>query len=324
MSNVATTYWQAGLQSALGTPVAATRKIYEIAKIPTENRVKEHIEQSRQNFVQFFEAEETHAIVDKFQFKGQLNYADLAWWAESFLEGGVSPSGAGPYTRVFDGMGTTDDLKAVTFEAADNVGAFRIPDALVNKWKIEGKGGEKPTMVNMTLDLLASKVTAGHTMTAALSDRDLRGTYAPFKHVQFYMNDAAGSIGTTEIATLMEFSIEGDNKQAPLFFGGDSGYYLANRRENRHIGFMVTLLFDSTTYAEYSGKYQANTGRYCSLKFTGPSSLSLVWNFYTKFETYEWPEDGPTRKVSLMGKSIYDATLGYDWQATLINSVASI
>ncbi|MCL4867753.1 MAG: hypothetical protein KJ063_02195 [Anaerolineae bacterium] len=324
MSNVATTFWQAGLQAAIGTPVAATRKIYEAGPIPAEKRVKELILQSRTSFAKNYDAAETHVQVDKFQIKGVLNYSDLAWWGETFLKGGVTPTGAGPYTRVYNGMATSDDLKPVTFEVADNVGAFRISDGLVSKWKIQGKGGSKPTLVEMSLDWLASRVTPGHTMTPALTDRDLRGTYAAFKQVQFYLDDAAGGIGTTEIGTLMEFSIEGDNGQAPLYFGGDAGHYGAARRGERDVVFMVTLLFDATTYSEFSGKYQVNANRFGQLKFTGPSPLALTWNFCTKFETYEWPEDGPTRKVSLMGHSIYDPTLGYDWQATLINDVAAI
>ena len=39
---------------------------------------------------------------------------------------------------------------------------------------------------------------------------------------------------------------------------------------------------------------------------------------------FEPKASGPTRRVILMGQTAYNATLGYDWQMTLINDLASI
>jgi hypothetical protein len=325
MSNVALTYWQGGLETTPGTPVAATKKLYEIGPIPEEEREKEYIKQSRQNFLANFDVVETNALVKWKMKMPTLSYDDIAWWNEMALKGGVSPTGSGPYTRVYNGTAASNDLKAATLEVSDGVGAFQIPYALVNKWEFKGKGGNKGAgVISADFDLIAQKVTPGHTMTGALSDRDIRATYAPFVETAFYLNDTAGAIGTTEIGTLMEFSIKADNKYETIFFGNDSGYYAAHRRDERFVEFMVKLLFDSTSYSEFQNKFRANSGRFCQLKMTKSANYSFTWNFYTKWDKFEWPQDGPTRAVSLVGRSVYDATLGYDWQATLVNQVAAV
>lgn len=324
MSHNALTYWQGGLESTAGTPVAATRRLYEIGELPEEKRNKEYVPQSRQNFIENYEVLETHAMTEFTLEAPALSYNDLAWWAELFLKGGVSPTGVGPYVRVYNGAGTSDDLKTATLEVSDGVGAFQLPYVLGKDLEIKGKNGSKPGPVSAKYGLVAQKVTAGHTMTPALSERDLTGTYMVAQHAQFYLNDTAGAIGTTEIATLMEFSLKLKNGIAPIFFGGDSGYYGGHRRDERHLEIMVKLLFDSATYAEFSTKFQANSARFGTLKIANGANNIAAFNFYTKFDAYAWPEDGPTRQVSLLGRSVYDPTLGYDWQLTLTNQLASI
>lgn len=324
MSHKALAYWQGGLETTAGTPIAATRRLYEIGELPEEMREKEYVPQSRANFVENFDVVETSARTEFTLEAPVLSYKDLAWWAELFLEGGVTPTGAGPYVRVYDGMGTVDDLKTATFEVSDGVGAFQIPYCFGDAFEIKGKNGSKPGPVEAKWDLIGQKVTPGHTMTAALAERDLVGTYMVAQHAQFYMDDAAGGIGGTEIATLMEFSIKMKNNTDPIFFGGDSLAYGAKRREDRYLEVMVKLLFDATSYAEFTNKFKTNAARYCQLKIANGANNIAAWKFCTKFDKFTWPEDGPTRQVSLLGRSVYDPTLAYDWQLSLTNQLASI
>lgn len=325
MTNVATTYWQAGIETTLFTPVAATRRIYELGPVPEEQRAKEYVMQSRNTFVANFDAVETHTLLDFTLEAPALSYNDLAWWLQLCAKGGVTGSGAGPYVWTYNGVGTTDDLKAATFEVADQATAFQIPGARVNGWEWSGKGGNDGAgLVSGKYDLIAQKLTPGHTMTAAISERDLRGTYIPFIQTQFYIDDAAGDVGDTEIGTLMEFSVKCDNKATRLIFGGDSGYAGGVRREERYLEIMVKLLLDSTSYAEFTNKYRTNATRFGRLKWTGAGTDTMGLDFCTKFEKFEWPEDGPTRQVALVGRTLYDPTLGFDWQIALTNSVASI
>lgn len=322
MSNVALTYWQAGLESTPGTPVAATRKIYETGEIPEEEAPKEYVEQARQSFIQNFDAVETHKLLKWKMETPILNYNDVVFWNALALKGGVVPSGAGPYVRTYNGAATSDDLKAATFEVTDGVGTFQIPYTLCDGFEIKGSGGNnKAGVVSAKWDLISQKLTPGHTMTAAIADRDLRGGFIPFAQTAFYLDDAHGDIGTTEIGTLMEFSIKGKNGMTPIFFGNDSGYFGAHTRAERHLEIMLKLKFDSTAYTEFQTNFRSNVGRYGQIKMTN-GTHTWLWNFYTKFETFKFPNDGPTRTVALMGKTIYDADLGYDWQSVLTNGTS--
>ncbi|MBK8990161.1 MAG: hypothetical protein IPM39_29540 [Chloroflexi bacterium] len=324
MSHKALTYWQGGIETTALTPIAATRRLYEIGEVPEEKREKEYVQQARQNFMQNFDVLETSAQTEFTLEAPALSFNDLAWWAELYFKGGVSPTGVGPYVRTYNGASTSDDLKTATLEVADGVGAFQIPGVMGSKLEIKGKNGSKPGPVSAKYDLIGQKVTPGHTMTAALSERDLVGTYMVAQHAQFFLNDSAGSIGTTELATLMEFSVKLDNKVETIFFGGDSLAYGGRRRDERYLEIMVKLLFDATSYSEFTSKFRTNAARYGQLKISNGANNIAAFNFHTKFDTFGWPEDGATRQVSLLGRSVYDATLGYDWQLALTNQLAAI
>lgn len=326
MSNAALTWWQGGFESTPGTPVAATRKLYIKAGIPTESRPKEVIEQSRQNFIEGFDEIETHAFIETipFELKG-APFADLGWWFNMYIKGGVSPTGSGPYVHTFNDVSTSDDLKASTLEASDGVGTFQIPYALGKSFELGGKGGSGPTPMLFKGDLYGQKLTPDHTMTAAISDRDLRGGYMAFKNTQIFIDDAAGGIGGTEVAaSLEEINIKLDNKFELRWSGSADGtYYTAHRRLSRSLEFTAKLRFTSTTYAEFKNKFRTNTGRYIQIKNTGGGNNLFTLNLYTKPRSFEFMEDGATRQVGIMGRSIYDPTLGYGFQVALQNDIAS-
>lgn len=324
MSHKALTYWQGGLEATPGTAVAATRRLYEIGELPEETREKEYVMQSRQNFIQNFDVVETSMITEFTLEAPVLSYSDLAWWAELFFKGSVSPTGSGPYVRVYNGAGATDDLKTATLEVSDGVGAFQIPYVMGAALEISGKNGSSPGPVSAKYDLIGQSVTPGHTMTAALAERDLVGSYMVAQQAQFFLDDAAGSIGGTEIGTLMEFNLKLENNVEPIYFGGDSLAYGGKRRDERYLEIELKLLFDATSYAEFTDKFRSNAGRYGQLKISNGANNIAAFNFHTKFEAFAWPEDGATRQVSLLGHSVYDATLGYDWQLLLTNQIATI
>ena len=327
MSAIAETYWQGGIESTRGTPVAATRKLYARAPIPKEERPKEYVNQARQSYVSSYDVVETHRHVPDIVFDfPAFSFDDAPWWYLLAAKGGVTPTGAGPYTWTFDGMATSDDLDSASLEVADGVGAFRIPFAMCKSWELSGKLGSGPSPLGAKFNLMGQKLEHGHTMTPALSDRDLVGSYMAMKNSQIYIDTAAGSIGSGEIAaSLEEISIKADNKLQARFTGSASGgdYSYVNREE-RFVEFSAILRMNATTYGYFNSVFQANALRYLQFKNTGAGNDLLTFNIATKLETFEFPEDGPTRRVAIMGRSLYDATLGYDWRLTVQNDIASV
>ncbi|MCL4867791.1 MAG: hypothetical protein KJ063_02385 [Anaerolineae bacterium] len=327
MSNTALTYWQAGIEATKGTAVAATRKPYTLGGVPQEKREKVYIDQGRQNFIANFDAVETHVLVDGFELQLPGSpFTDLPFWFQGGIKGGVAASGAGPYLWTFNDAAASDDLASYTLEVNDTVGSFRLPYCMIKSWEMSGKGGSGPTLVDFKMELLAQRLTAGHTMTAAIADRDLRGQYMPFKNSQLFMDTTAGGIGTTEIAaSLEEWNIKVDNGIEPRFTGSASGgYFTTHRRGERYCEFSAVLLFNAATYAEFSTNFQANVGRFIQLKNTGAANNLFTFNLYSKPETFEFQDDGATRRVAIMGRSVYDPTLGYSFQTVVQNDIATL
>ena len=327
MSAISETYWQAGIESTPGTPVAADRIIYALGPVPKESRPKEYVRQSRASYAENFEAVETHRLVESWPMNlPAVSFDDIIWWMQLAARGGVAGVGTDPYTWTFQGAESADDLDTATFEVADDVGAFELNYAMCKNWQITGKGGNNSAgVIQAQFNMMAQKLTPGITMTGALSHRNLDGSYMAFKNTAVYLDDTAGAIGSTELqAALLEFSLKMDNKIVPVFPGNSSGVFATHRRDKRYLELMLVLLFNSDTYTEFQTYFQANDNRYLELVNTGSGDDSFTLRAHTKFETFEFPEDGPTRKVALLGRSIYDPTLGYDWWMQIQNNVASI
>lgn len=321
MSEKARTRWQAAIEATPLTAIAADRMIYALAGIPEEQNNGVYIEQSRGDYEKNFDMVSDAKMVDgwKFELPG-VAYDDWNYWGNLAHYNLSTPTGAGPYVWAWNGAATTA-LGSGTFEAADAVGAFQIPGAYCKSWELSGKPKEP---IKASFDMIGQRLTAGHTMTAALSDRDLRGNYALFQDAALYLDDTAGAIGGTEVAaSLLEFSIKGNNQLEPVFTGNGGGYYSQVDRDDRYLELSFTLLFDAATYAEFSGDFQSEAVRFGRLRVTNSPDIFDV-NFHTKWEKYNWNNDGPTRKVTLMGQSIYDPTLGHSWEVEVTNGSATL
>lgn len=323
MSAVAETVYQAGIESTPGTAVAATRKIYSVAPLPVEDENIEQVSQARDNYVANFDTLQTHRSAS-WANEEVFNFQEMAFWSECALEGGVSPTGAGPYTRVYDNMPSTDTLKSLTLEAADNVAAWEVPHLLIKDWEISGADGNGPKPVIFKANWMGAQKVAT-TITPALSDRDISGSYGLFRNVALYLDDTAGAIGTTEVAALMAFSIKCDHKLQANFPGNAGGIYTTTNREKRAVEITLDLLLNSTTLTEFNDHFVDGDPRFGQLNIQGSGNDDFKFNFAVKrWNKFEPSASGPTRRVVLMAQCAYDVTLGYDWQATLINDVASI
>lgn len=324
MSASALTRIQGGLETTFLTAVAANRILYvRKAELPTEDRGKEYIEQSRQSYNAFYEGAETHVIGG---WKAELDFSfdDMHWWYNMML-GAITPGGVGPYTWTKNSEATSDDLKAMTLEAADNVAAVEMPGTLVTDWEIDGKDGEGPNIVTAKLGFLGQKVDST-TMTGALSHRDLRGTYMMFKDTAFYIDDTAGGIGTTQVAAaLMAFNIKCNNNIVPIHPGNNNGLMMARERGTRYVEWSAELLLNATTLTEFTDHYKDNDMRFVQFKNSGGGANDdWIFNIATKLHMFPFKRNEAVRRVVLAGRSIYDATLGYAWSSTITNDEASI
>lgn len=323
MSAVAETIFQAGLESAAGTAVAATRKLYGKAELPMEEDTIQTIQQSRDNYVANFDAVKTHTQA-KWSYEEVLNFEEIVFWAQMFAKGSVTPTGAGPYVWTFNGVGSSDDLQVMTLEAADNVSQLQCPYGICKTWELAGSDGNGPKLVTFKTEYIFQKTDHMGSLTS-LSERDITGHYGAFANTALYLDDAAGGIGTTEIPALMAFTIKCDNKVQPNFPGNQNGLYTSHNRDKRYVEIMVDLLLDATTYTEFTDHYKDGDARFGRIRVGGLGNDQLDFDFHVaRWHKFEPKASGSTRRVVLMAQSYYDATLGYDWQLAIQNDVSAL
>lgn len=322
MSATAETVYQMGLESTPGTAVAATRRVYLRGELPVEDDTTYQFTQSRDNYIANYDQAATHRMVT-WKSEEELNFKEAAFDFETIMKGGVSPTGTDPYTRVYNGAASSDDLKAATLECSDNVVDWEVPYLLCKDWEISGADGNGPSAIMFKRNWIGQQKIA--TTLTSLSDRDIAGSYALFKNTALYLDDSAGGIGGTEVAGLMAFTIKCDNKIQPNFPGNAGGVYTSHNREKRYLEITLDLLLNATTLTEFEDHFIDGDARFGQLDIAGAGDDDLKINFHTKrWHKFEPKASGPTRRVLLMCQTAYDPTLGYDWQATLINNIASI
>lgn len=321
MSNAAETVFQIGIESTRGTAVAATRKLYCVADLPTEDDNIELVKQARDNYIANYDALQTKRQA-AWTAEDVCSYDELHLWAQLFAKGGVSGSGAGPYIWTFNGAAASDDLSTATLEAGDNVAAVEVPFLTCTNWEISGQSG-KPVMGKYSF--IGQKVV-DTTLTGAISDRDLAGSYMLFKNAAVYLDDTAGGIGGTEITNaLMAFSLKCDNKVTPNFTGNNSGLFSSINREERYVEVTLDLLLDATTYTEFTDHYVDGEARFGQINIPGSGNDDFTFNFHVKkWHKFEPKKDGSSRRIILMGQTAYDPTLGYDWQFVITNDESAL
>lgn len=323
MSAGALTKFQLGFESTRGTAVAATRPLYMRGELPIEKRPPEYITQERGDFNEYHDSVQP-MIHAEAKLEGEFNYQEAPVWMCMALKGGLTPTGAGPYVWTADSESTSDDLDSITLEGGDNVAAVEMPFGMCGSWEIAGADGKGPKVITHKMDLIGQKVVPT-TLTGAISALDQRGSYAHMTQAQVFVDTAAGSIGGTEWSNaLMAFSIKGDNKLSPNYTGGNSALFSSVDRDNRHIEVMIDLLLNATLYSAWQSSFQANALRFCRLKLTGSGDDYFQFDFATRFESFEWKRGNGTRRVVLLGKTLYDPDLGHAWECTVQNDIASL
>lgn len=216
MSEASLTRFQAGIESTPGTAVAATRIIYvKEPSMPFEEDNTVQFGQSRPNFIANYDTAQTHRSA-KWSSTIDVSFDDIHFWLQMAAKGGVTPTGTGPYTWTFNGAGSTDDLNTMTLEAADDVMAVEVPYMLCTDWEISGSDGNGPGIIEAKMSWLGQKMEPA-TLTSALSDRDLAGTYALFKNANLYLDASAGNIGTTAAGNMMAFTFKVNNNIQPNY-----------------------------------------------------------------------------------------------------------
>jgi Phage tail tube protein len=321
----ALTRFQSGTEATPGTAVPATRIDY----IEPGYYFKDMIEkvkpnEARNSYVRNYRDFQVkrHAELSGMPFAAcyETLARYLQFGAKGGVTGGAGDAGTPPmYTYTFKRTPTSNDLKHATWEVGDNITAFQIAGAVLNRWDLKCTAGGA---LKGTMDWLGLTSTTA-SFTGSLADttpEDIIGAKG-----LVYIDDT--TIGTTLAAYATDLSFSHDNGWAQLWaFTGNITPKENYRPEPSKADLEIKLAFDTT--AEYT-KFVNNTTRHIEYKVPGAiihdavtSMLKVDW--HGPYDKYDIGSEGGLHVATISGESQYNSGLASDWQVVIQTGLAAI
>jgi hypothetical protein len=248
------------------------------------------------------------------------------------LEAGIktaTPSGAGPYTRVYDlPVSNARTIKTYTLEAGNTLVAadqMEIPYAVVSEFELSGKVDEAWMMAATW----TGQRWVNAAITAALSVPAVEP--ALFGATRFYVDDNGGTIGTTQVSgRLLECTIKVATGIQFVPIGNGNLYPTAHKYVRPELTFTMSYELEQDGAASFvateRARWQSRAGRLIRLDVPGSSAARNfqvdMYAIYDKLGAYENSDGNVSVKVE--GHCGYSAANALFWTATVINSVASM
>lgn len=321
---------QAGLESTRGTAVAATRKVYANIE-PTYEKPLSFFSDTSGTFTSRRRASYGRERIS-FSATDMATYEDIAWWLQMAIKGGVTGSGSAStgYTYAFQPSLSTDDLKSMTLEFGEPGNPYKTDQVMINSWTLRGDPDNDAEPAWMFEAAMMGRSVATTSYTSSLTDRTTEPITA--RGTKIYVDTTAGGIGGTQLTGhLINWSLSGNNNIHYKAFAENETNYAANavgRGERMYDG-EVTVEFDSDTTSLGWSKLRAGSPVYIRLEREGTTiattykkKLTIDLAAYVSQISFGDREGNMTS--TLQFQCFYDATLGFDLKATVINALATL
>lgn len=327
-------YSQIGKQTVIGTSVAATRRLpwRDILDV-NPNRTDPDVDTGTLDpaIIPYPAAKEV-----RWSPTGLLTFDDLPYRLSAGLLGGVTPTGAGPYTWTYTLASlTADDFDYFTVETGDDTAASD---------GIEGFGGvanvlneEMPEDLgpwNFNDEWYFAGATLATDKTGALTVDDTPAFVFGADTV-VYMDSAAGSIGITPITDAVHaVSINVNNNLDEKRFANGSNvrFDLAGYgRGPREIELVLTLAKTTATMAEAATLDDSPVPqRFFKVSTTSTEIAGGVTPYrYDRLGCFtlrsrEDGEIGGNSTIILTYRAMYNSTLTYAYKAVCVNALSAL
>lgn len=160
-------------------------------------------------------------------FSQEMSYEDAVYWME-MLFGTVTPSGAGPYTRLYsapDASAPTPIVYTIAY-GDTTIGAYRIVGALLNSLTITGSVDD---VVKVSGDIGGKTIEAA--TLAALSDRAVNPVMF-HQLTDVFVDLWGGTIGTTALVnSLYGFELNVTSERPTRRYAGQTTAAVYNQRK---------------------------------------------------------------------------------------------
>lgn len=326
MGNLATRYWQIGMQNALGTAVDATRRLYNVDGSLVKNvppsipdvdtgTYDRNMMEPASGLIEAGGNISCPLFVDQLPelFRMAINSA---------VSAGASVSG-GAYLWTFS---PGDLLGIATIEQHDGQKEWQLVDAMVNQmtlnWSITG--GD----MGLTFDLIGSD-KEDEAMTSSLEQQYLRAIQG--WETNLYLDAWEGTPGTTaKTGTFIDGNIVVNNNLIRKYFGNNSQKLGLIPRGKRLVTASFTFEFNTEAETEYANYLvptrrlvQVELGQNKLIPDSGTEKEHLLINLPGLWTGFVVDKGEGTAIVKLDYENAYDPTNAYAFQFLLQNSRAT-
>ena len=323
---------QVGKQSAFASNVPATRILpYRGAIVVEPNRTQPDVDTGSLDPIlpSFRGANEITGSWD-----GNAAFDDLPYLYALGVKGGVTATGANPYTWTYQASSlTADALDYITDQWGDDVTSDVVVagSGVIDSFSLSF--GEDLGAFDLSAQLVYARAEYGSLYTGALTiDTTPQWVYGA--HTVIYMDSVPGSIGITPITDAVHnasFSVNNNLDRKRFANGSNTSWELAGfGRGPREIEFTLTVAKTAATIAEAQTLDDTPVPtRYFDLKTTstetiGGTPYSNSIRFPAELISRADGEINNNTVITRTYRGKYDATRAYALRCVVVNGLAAL
>ena len=314
---------QIGKESTWGTAVAQTAKLMGIEKMSIKQIAEgKALMDQRGSLAPTYEAQLAKVGAEG-SFEGWLNYEDINYWLETMC-GLATVTGADPYTYTNEAPLTAKPTpRILTLAYGDSTdGVYGLSGGLCTKITISLASGQEGRVSG---DLIGQEVVPD--TLDSLSDRTVNPVMG--QHVALYVDDWAGTIGTTQISNLafsLELTIE-----APFGLKHHLGALRADgwrlNRLNGSLKMVIEMGSQGNTWLdEFVAASPALFQKLVRIKASNGASLDMQLDFagFQEDTPEMWTDEDGVSTVEFNLAGQYDAGMANWFEYVNINGLSAL
>jgi len=312
------TEFQLGVESTAGTAVPTTRQYYPdgTGHIDPGAQISFHEGAQRGTYTNITHATKTgEAPVISFNTDPDTGVTlDDLVLPGSMLEGGVTPTGAGPYVWSFTGGSTTHTFDTYTLNVGDDTQMYEVDYGIMSEFSISGGFDDLTQSSAEWMGQAISKVTAD-----AVASNDSASIPSALWTIK-YASAQSGLTGASALDVLRSWTLDVDTGLVPRFRAdGSLGFKEVLASDNLVGTLQMTWDNNSDAVVQYDN-FQSQTVGFFRLAVTqgansGQIDLAVLWE---DVEPVGSESDG-VNETLMTGKLVYDAT----WDAAIAIDVTN-
>lgn len=318
---------RAALEATRGTDLTPTRIIYGESFDHGQTIATIRPEELRNSYEGFFSAA-AGPEMNSLDISGRVTYDDLAWHANLFFLGLLTPTGAGAdRTWTFTPSNTADNVKTATIQLgyADTIASapgVKLNYCIGDEFNLHFEKNDDGAVTFSTKLMSAVAATQITAFTGSLTDRS--PIYASANGTQVYVD--ASTIGTTADTAFVSADFTMNLNPVPFYSLNNSASASATYRPN-HRTWQLQLVRQYNSATEWS-IYQSKAVRKVRIRTLGPSlgssNYKIDLDCYGVYTDRSWSDVDGIITETLTLEPVFDTTTSTSCSLVVVNSLTSM